>query len=297
MPVCWEIPLAGQGKDTNMVRISILMSVFNGADTLAAALDSVLAQTFAEFELIVCDDASTDGSWEILRRYQQLDPRVVIFQNDENMGLGASLNRCLARAQGPFIARQDADDISAPDRLEKTLRYLLDHDLPYAACGVYVFDDGGVWSRRLCEERVTKHSIARRNPFFHPTMLFRREVLELVDGYRVADITRRTEDYDLVMRLAARDVIGQNLQEYLYYVYEPAEAYLRHSRNTRLAEIRERIYGLRIMHSPPWDYLYLVKPVIMMLIPRRLLRRVKELQWGKQGDTNEQEIPDGGKVR
>ena len=93
----------------------------------------------------------------------------------------------------------------------------------------------------------TKHIIAQKNPFFHPTMLFRRAVLESVNGYSTSPETRRTEDYDLVMRLAANGVIGENLQEILYSVYEPQEAYLRHNARTRMYEVRVRARGLRAL--------------------------------------------------
>lgn len=146
-------------------------------------------------------------------------------------------------------------------------------------CGVYVFDSSGVWSQRMFPERVNKHIIAQKNPFFHPTMLFKREVLEQAGGYRVSIQTRRTEDYDLVMRLAGKNVIGQNLQEYLYYVNEPFQAYQRHTLKTRWYEVQVRLYGLRQMSSPLQDYVYVGKPIIMSMVPRRLLRYVKQLQW------------------
>ena len=259
--------------------VSILMSVYNGEATLAAAMDSILSQTLKDFELIVCDDGSKDRTWEILCGCKERDSRVKLLQNEKNLGLGASLNRCLEVANGRYIARQDADDVSAPNRLERTLDYLRREGVPYAGCGVYVFDESGVWSRRMFPEHINRHIIAQKNPFFHPTMLFQREVLEQAGGYRVTPQTRRTEDYDLVMRLAAQGIIGQNLQEYLYYVNEPAQAYQRHTLKTRWYEVQVRLYGLRQMRSPLWDYIYVGKPVIMSMVPHKLLRRVKQLQW------------------
>lgn len=263
------------------VTISILMSVYNGQKTLGKAVESILTQTYSDYEFIICDDASTDDSWNILQAYQRRDPRIHIFRNARNLGLGASLNRCLQRAHGRYVARQDADDISAPERIERTLDYLKMHQLPYAGCGIYVFDDTGVWGQRCFPERINKHIVAQKNPFFHPTMMFQREVLEAVNGYCEDEVARRTEDYDLVMRLAAEGIIGQNLQEYLYYVYEPPEAYLRHTVATRLNEIRVRLGGLKRMNAPVWDYIYLFKPMIMLLIPRAAIHKLKQLQWGR----------------
>lgn len=266
--------------DSNSPNISILMSVYNGEKTLGKAIDSILEQTYRNFEFIICDDASTDGTLAILEEYSKKDGRIVLIKHSENKGLGASLNDCLEIARGKYIARQDADDISKPERLERTLEYLESTDSPYVACGIYVFDDKGVFSKRLFEEKITKHIIAKKNPFFHPTMLFKKEILDKVNGYRVAEETRRTEDYDLVMRLAAEGFIGRNLQDYLYYVYEPFDAYLRHTRKTRKYELRTRWRGLKLMKSPFYDYIYLVKPIIMSLIPHKLYKKLKQLQWG-----------------
>ncbi len=259
--------------------VSVLMSVYNGAPTLEKAAASVLAQTYRNLELILCDDASTDDTWRIMQRIAAQDARVTVFQNKTNRGLGASLNGCLSRAGGEYIARQDADDVSDPDRIERTTDFLLSSGAPYAACGVRVFDDGGIWSTRQYPQKITKHIIAQKNPFFHPTMVFRRAVLEGVGGYSETPETRRTEDYDLVMRLAAEGVIGENLPEILYSVYEPKEAYLRHNAKTRLCEVRVRARGLRAMGSPASDYIYLVKPLIMACVPRGLMRSLKQLQW------------------
>lgn len=262
--------------------VSILMSVYNGEATLRTAVDSILAQTFTDFEFIICDDGSTDSTWEILCEYREKEGRIRILQNSQNLGLAASLNNCFTIAEGRYIARQDADDVSAPDRLERTLHYLQEEDAPYVGCGVCVFDDGGIWSRRLHPERITKHLIAQKNPFFHPTMLFKRETLEMAGGYRATAVTRRTEDYDLVMRLAAQGVIGQNLQEYLYYVYEPPEAYRRHTLRTRWCEVLVRWDGLHQMAAPLRDYIYLCKPLMMCMVPRDLLKQVKRLHWKKR---------------
>lgn len=262
--------------------VSVLMSVYNGAPTLEKAAASVLAQTYRNLELILCDDASTDDTWRIMQRIAAQDARVTVFQNKTNRGLGASLNGCLSRAGGEYIARQDADDVSDFDRIERTMDFLLSSGAPYAACGVRVFDDGGVWSTRQYPQKITKHIIAQKNPFFHPTMVFRRAVLEGVGGYSETPETRRTEDYDLVMRLAAEGVIGENLPEILYSVYEPKEAYLRHNAKTRLCEVRVRARGLRAMGSPASDYIYLVKPLIMACVPRGMMRSVKRLQWKLQ---------------
>lgn len=259
--------------------ISVLMSVYNAELTLPKAIESILNQTVKDFEFIICDDGSSDHSWNIISDYSAKIGKIKAFRNGNNMGLAASLNRCLSLASGDYIARQDADDVSSPNRLEKTLAYLQKNDCPYVGCGVYIFDDMSIWSKREFPEVVTKHIIAQYNPFFHPTMIFKRSVLDSVNGYRVAEETRRTEDYDLVMRMAAKGIIGRNLQESLYYVYEPKDAYRKHTFRTRWYELCVRTYGLRGMKAPIHDYIYLIKPIILCLIPRCWMKTIKRWQW------------------
>ena len=260
--------------------VSVLMSVLNGEKTLDESISSILNQTFEDFEFIICDDASVDGTGRILESWRERDPRIVLIRNEKRMGLAASLNRCLALAKGAYIGRQDADDVSDPTRLEKTLAYLIENDLPYAGCGVRITDDGGVWSRRLYPEFITRHDIVKANPFFHPTLVLRREVMDGVGGYRVSEETSRTEDYDLIMRLAAKGIVGRNLQAYLYDVREPRGEYaLKHRRATRLREFRTRLRGYRLMKVPLREYVYLLKPLALCAVPLGLLTRLKKFQW------------------
>lgn len=265
---------------TELGKISILMSIYNGEKTMDKAIESILNQTYSYFEFIICDDCSTDNTWEKLVQMKQFDDRILLLRNQTNLGLAASLNRCLSVSSGDYIARQDADDFSFPDRLEKTLNFLLLQKVPYAACGVLVSDESGVWSRRMYPMNITIHDIVKHNPFFHPTMIFRREIIDEVGGYRVSRETTRTEDYDLVMRLASKQIIGKNLQEYLYDVSENREDYKKkHRRKTRVFEFITRLHGYRAMKVPYYDYVFLLKPLLMCCIPLPLLNITKKIQW------------------
>ena len=143
--------------------VSVLMSVYNGAPTLEKAAASVLAQTYRDLELILCDDASTDDTWRIMQRIAAQDARVTIFQNKTNLGLGASLNECLARAQGAYIARQDADDVSDSDRIERTMDFLLsavsaeDHEAHHRAEESLLPPDDALPPRRARERERLQH--------------------------------------------------------------------------------------------------------------------------------------------
>ena len=101
--------------DKNSPKISILMSVYNEEKTLAKAIDSILTQTYRDFEFIICDDASSDATPDLLKEYRERDERIALISHTENKGLAASLNDCLEIARGEYIARQDGDDVSKPE--------------------------------------------------------------------------------------------------------------------------------------------------------------------------------------
>ena len=107
------------GEVRRMPKISVIMGVHNGEKTLPRAIDSILNQTFTDFELIICDDCSTDATIQVIKDYIEKDNRVILIRNESNSGLAASLNNCINISKGEYIARMDDDDISHVDRFEK----------------------------------------------------------------------------------------------------------------------------------------------------------------------------------
>ena len=108
----------------NIPYVSVLMSVHNSENTVNFAIDSILNQTFSNFELLIMNDCSTDKTQIILEKYQNVDSRIKLFNNSTNLGLTRSLNTLIENSNGSFIARQDADDFSLPLRLEKQIEYI-----------------------------------------------------------------------------------------------------------------------------------------------------------------------------
>ena len=118
-----------------MAKVSIIMGIYNCQDTLADSIQSIVDQTFTDWKLIMCDDASTDNTLEIARGFQQRYPdKIVLCRNEINSGLSASLNHCLKYAEGDYVARMDADDISKPTRLETQLN-ILEQNPEFAVVG------------------------------------------------------------------------------------------------------------------------------------------------------------------
>lgn len=257
-----------------MPRVSVIMGIYNSnnEEMIRSAIDSILNQTFKDFEFIICDDGSTDGTYELVKRLTEHDDRVVLIQNEKNSGLAYSLNHCLSIAKGEYIARMDADDISLPERLEKEVAFL-DNNKEFAivGCNVKFFNSNGIWGKRCLPEFPKKASFLFTSPFVHPSILVRAEVMTALCGYRVAKETLRTEDYDLFMRMYSKGYKGYNLQTELYCFREDKNAYKRRAYKYRLDEAKVRYKGFKSLGLMPKAIPYVIKPLIVGLLPQKFL--------------------------
>lgn len=206
-------------------RVSVLMPVRNGALFLREALESILAQTFADFELLAIDDGSTDATAELLAEHARRDVRLRVERQDAH-GLTATLNRGIALARGSYIARFDADDVALPQRLEKQVRFL-DANPGVAGVGSRFESFGGA-GRALpveelpCDPARIRALLPERNCISHPTVVLRRDVLLELGGYRPAFAA--AEDYDLWLRITDARALA-NLEEALVrYRVHPGQA-------------------------------------------------------------------------
>jgi glycosyltransferase involved in cell wall biosynthesis len=184
------------------VRVSIVMAVHNAAPFLRAAVDSMLAQTLADFELIAVDDASSDDSLRILESYT--DPRVRIVRHSENQGAAVSRNDAMAVARGEYVAVMDADDISLPLRLAVQVKFLDEHPaVGLVGAGVYDNIDvqGSVlYVSHLPEDNETiQRTLTEQWCFLHPSIMFRARLLDQTGGFRKE--FEPAEDHDFILRL------------------------------------------------------------------------------------------------
>lgn len=185
-------------------KVSVVMSVYNGERYLSEAVESILSQTFRDFEFIIIDDGSTDSSWAILTKYADQDQRVRLFKNEENLGLTKSLNKGLKLAQGEYIARQDADDISFRDRFEKQVKYLDGHPNTVLVSGEWEMIDSQGTSLGKTSRTTESALVAWYLLFFnyiggHSQVMYRREPVMHLGGY--AEDFRYSQDYNLWSRL------------------------------------------------------------------------------------------------
>lgn len=168
------------GNRENMPYVTVLMSVYNAGDYLVQAIQSILEQSFRNFEFLIINDASTDRSREIILSFN--DPRIVLVDNANNIGLTRSLNKGLKLARGRYIARMDADDIAMPERLKKQVDFLDAHP-DYGLVGTYfqLYPSGKIMRVPVQDEEIRTFMLFS-NTFAHPSVMFRKE---LVDRYQL----------------------------------------------------------------------------------------------------------------
>lgn len=256
------------------MKVSVIMGVYNCEDTIRDAVDSILKQTFKNWEFIICDDNSTDGTLKILKEYADKYPEnFVILHNNKNMRLAASLNRCLKAAKGEYVARMDGDDMSLPKRLEEQVHFL-DCNRKYDLVGtqMVIFDEYGESGIRKVKEIPGKRDLKKGSPFCHATVMIRSECYKSLGGYRLAKETNRCEDMDLWFRFFAAGYRGYNIQKPLYKVREDTAAYKRRAPKHGIEAAKVYIKGYQLLDYPKSDYIYALKPILTSIIPGFIMK-------------------------
>ena len=234
-------------------KISVIMSVYNGMPYLEQAVESIFRQTFEDFEFFIVDDASTDETWRYLKSLR--DMRIKLIQNKKNLGLAASLNIALRQAQGDFVARMDADDISLSIRFKEQINFLQKHPT-IDICGsfVNVIDEtdkiiGQI--KKPTSNKEIKKELFWLTPLLHPTWFAKKEVFRKLKGYD--EKWDYVEDFEFLIR--ATDFKMANIPKYLLLFrsqkerrsQKTIEKIYRNSLKLRLKNYRERKLGIRYL--------------------------------------------------
>ena len=188
-------------------KVTVLMSVYNRSKYLREAIDSILSQTLMSFEFIIIDDGSTDGTWDILTEYADQDQRIALVQNRKNLGLSQSLNKGLVLAQGNYIARQDADDVSMLERLAAQIGYFEQQPrVGLLGTGYYTINSQGQQRAvHLHPETDTeiRWQMLFHNAFCHSSVMFHREFLNRESLFYKPRICAITDDCPNVTAIEA----------------------------------------------------------------------------------------------
>jgi glycosyltransferase involved in cell wall biosynthesis len=194
--------------------VSVVIAAFNAAQHLGEALESVFAQTFRDFELVVVDDGSTDGTPDVLARFRS-DPRLVVLSHSTNGGVAVALTTGCRQAQGRYIARLDADDVAHPDRLARQVAYLEERREVALLGSAAIFTDaaGREFARYTypATHKAIRERLETGSAFVHSAVTMRQDAFESVGGYRLSP---SGQDYDLWLRMVER-FPAANLTDFL----------------------------------------------------------------------------------
>ncbi len=247
-------------------------------DMVRYAIDSIKNQTFKEWEFVICDDGSPDDTWDFLTSEYGNDERFVLVHNETNGGLRVALNTCLDAASADYVVRMDADDYSRPDRFEILYNYVMEHpEVDVVGTAMISFDENGehgkISPRKINPQRM---DFIHGSVVAHASTIMKKSSLMAVGGYRIAWETTRCEDTDLYMRMCANGAKINNIDEGLYYVRQDNASIARRKYINRIKEAVVKFKGFRRLKMPIYAYVFVLKPLIVGLIPGKLLLKIKQ---------------------
>ncbi len=250
--------------------VSIIMGIYNCQNILPQAIKSILSQTYERWELIMCDDGSTDNTYQVALKYAEKYENISVLQNKKNMRLAYSLNKCLKVAKGKYIARMDADDISLKERIEKQVDFL-EKNPKYAVVGssALIYGNGKENEIRYPGEYPDKYTLLTHIPYMHPTIMMRKEIYEVLGGYTVSKETIRGQDLEMWFRFYEKGYCGYNIKEPLLKYHESFNDYKKMNIKRAWGIFKINLKGFEKLGFPKWKYFHAFRPLICAFIPNR----------------------------
>lgn len=253
--------------------VSVILSVYNAEDVVRNAIKSILKQTFKQFEFIIINDGSTDTTKSILEDFASIDPRIKII-NQENIGLTKSLNKGVKLAKGEFIARQDADDISFPERLEKQLEYLkLNNDVKLLGTNQWIQEKETRRLGRYQKKSELNKSLFYRSPFAHTSVMFSKKCFEEIGMYNESFDT--SQDFEAWMRFAKKHSVDMLEEPLVIRTLSSSSISSRKSNRQAYNAFRARMLhnpiSFQLIFSSLYQLLIPYIPNIIMMIKKRIV--------------------------
>ncbi len=258
-----------------MARVTVIIGIYNCATTLVEALDSLYAQTFQDFKIVLCEDGSSDNTYQVAEEYALKHDNILLLRNEKNLGLNVTLNRCLEHVDTEYVARMDGDDISLPTRFEKEVEFLDGHpEFAFVSSPMVYFDDRGDFRVGKATPEPRKEAFLYGRTFCHAPVMIRHEAYKAVGGYSVSKYLLRVEDQHLWLKLYQKGFRGYNLSEPLYKMRDDRNASRRRNFLNRRNEIYLKLLVCREFNLSWWHYPESVMiPMAKWLMPRWLYER------------------------
>ncbi|MFA7209279.1 MAG: glycosyltransferase [Parcubacteria group bacterium] len=258
-----------------MPKISIIMSTYNQEKRLLIqAIESILAQTYADFEFIVINDGSNNENTGVLESYASRDVRIKLIKNPQNIGLTKSLNLGIKKAQGEYIARMDSDDIAFPDRLEQQLDFLFNNDCDIIGSACEIIDVQGEQLNKITAippfiaETLSK-TLLKGNFFTHSTLFGKRRVF----GELYNESFKRAQDYEFLLRILSKKFkLSYQPRHVLKYRLGNGSISYQNSREQEWFAIKARWLAITKYGYSIYYLIYILRALIILLIPHRLKR-------------------------
>lgn len=258
-------------------RITVIMGIYNCAQTLAEALDSLLAQTFQNFKVVMCDDGSSDNTSDVAQNYCNRYPgKFILIKNERNLKLATTLNNCLEYADTEYVARMDGDDLCDPKRFEIQINFLDRHpQYSHVSTTMKLFDQYGFYGQTACRCHIPgKDQFKSGSPYCHAPTMFRKSALDAVGWYTAEPRVERIEDYYLWYKFHRAGLQGYILDNPLYWMRNDKNAFSRRKFKDRLkvfAIKREACKGLGIPHGT----IYALRDVAKGLVPSFIVSLIR----------------------
>ena len=260
--------------EEELKKVSIIMGIYNCEKTLDEAINSIENQTYKNWELIMCDDGSTDKTYNIAQKYKEkYKEKIILLKNEKNEGLNYTLNKCLKKAGGDYIARMDADDISMEERLEKQVKVLnINKNIDIVSSDMVFFNESGDWGKTNVVKFPQKKHFIKGTPFCHAPCMVRKKAYISVEGYSEDKKLIRVEDYHLWIKMYYKGYRGTNINEPLYKMRDDRNAYSRRLYKYRINEAYVRYLAFKLLNLNKLKSFYILRPLIVGLIPYRLYK-------------------------
>ncbi len=252
--------------------VSVVMPVFNAERTIKKSIESILHQTFKDFEFIIINDASKDKTISIIRSYKSRDKRIRLINSAHNLNIARSLNIGVAVARADLIARMDGDDISDPERIKTQYLFLKQHqEVAIVGTNISIIDDHKieVWKREYpTSSKDLKSIMFRYSPFAHPTVMFRKKIFEEFGGYNPKMVP--CEDIDFWFKAGVKYNFGNIPRTFLRYTLSDLSGSRYNLRDTELLGFKIKINAIKKLGYRPniYDIFYnLLEFLSLWLMP------------------------------
>lgn len=278
----------------NKPLVSVVLPAYNAEKYLAEAIESIVNQTFKDFELIIINDCSKDQTLRIAQEYAKKDARILVLNNEENLRLSKTLNKGISYSKGKYIARMDADDVSTPERFKLQVDYLESHpDVGILGGSMLITDESGnVTGRRnyARDDKSLRKLIFNVSPFCHPAVMIRKEVLEKSGLYNPN--SNPAEDLDIYFRIGKYSKFANLSDVLLRYRILPTSMTNSGIKNMELMSIKLRLKNatLNEYDATFFDYIYnFLHLMSVYILPYKikmsLFKKIRDTDENDQGNS------------